>query len=116
MVVLVVVAVACFSAGVTAASRWLPDLEAGPVGTIAFFVVCGLSGASLGLIGIEVDQIVRALKEGGRDGLATFVVTNGLESILRDAGTLAALALIAYLLAPIADAPETSSLTPDHQR
>ena len=100
MVVLVVVAAVCFTAGVFAATRWLPELDEGPVGAIAFFVVCGLSGAAAGLIGINVDSVVRALEREGGANLETFIVTNGLVSILRDSGTIAGLALIAYLLAP----------------
>jgi len=116
MVILIVVAVVCFVAGVTAASQWLPDLADGSVGAIAFFVVCGLSGAALGLIGVNVDSMVRELKEGGRGGFETLIVTDGLVSILRDAGTIAGLALIAYLLAPGPNRPETASPTADSPR
>ncbi|HWX44741.1 MAG TPA: hypothetical protein VNY52_05410 [Solirubrobacteraceae bacterium] len=100
MVVLIVVAVVCFGAGVAAASQWLPDLEESSVGTIAFFVVCGLSGAALGLLGVNIDSMVRGLESSGRGELGTLIVTNGLVSILSDSGTVAGLALIAYLLAP----------------
>jgi hypothetical protein len=100
MIVLIVVAVVCFVAGVTATSHWLPDLADGRVGAIAFFVVCGLSGAALGLIGIDIDSMVRSLEVGGRDGFESLIVANGLVSILRDGGTVAGLALVAYLLAP----------------
>jgi hypothetical protein len=111
MAVLIVVAVACFSAGVIAAARWLPALQDGPVGAIAFFVICGLAGAALALIGINIDQIARQLSEhdrfsGGR--LDEFVVSAGLVNILRDAGSIAAFALIAYVLAPKAP-PESRS-------
>lgn len=100
MVVLIVVAAVCFIAGVAAASQWLPDLAEGPVGTASFFVVCGLSGAALGLLGVNIDSMVRGLESSGRGELGTLIVTNGLVSILRDSGTVAGLALIAYLLAP----------------
>jgi hypothetical protein len=101
MVVLIVVAVVCFIAGIFAVTRWLPDLAEGPVGATAYFVVCGLSAAAVGLVGIDVDQIVRQLarSEGGED-ITTLVVAGGLTSILRDAATVAGLALIGYLLAP----------------
>ena len=81
---------------------------AGPVGSIAFFVVCGLSGAALSLIGINIDSIVRQLERGGGGDLTTFILTNGLASIFRDAGTIAALSLVAYLLAPKAPEPPKS--------
>jgi hypothetical protein len=109
MVVLVVVAVACFLAGSVGLSRWLPELAEGPTGTMVFFVVCGLGGAVLALIGIDVDGIVRGLGEHHTtQGLKIFVVTDGLVAILRDAGTVAALALIAYLIAPKERTPESS--------
>jgi hypothetical protein len=99
MVVLIVVAVACFLAG--AASRWPPPLADGPVGSIAFFVVCGLAGAALVLIGIDTDSMVRGLERESFGGLGNaWVVGNYLLVVLRDAGTLAGLALIAYLLSP----------------
>jgi hypothetical protein len=101
MTVLIIVAVVCFVAGTYASSRWLPELAPGPVGTIAFFVVCGLSGAALGLVGINIDQLVRGLEESEGSGrLRALIVSNGLTDILRDAGTIAGLALIGYLLAP----------------
>lgn len=52
MVLPIVIAVACFAAGVVASSRWLPDLEEGTLGTIAFFGVCGLCGAVVAIVGI----------------------------------------------------------------
>jgi hypothetical protein len=103
MVVLIVVAVSCFAAGSYAAARWLPALADGTVGAIAFFVVCGLAGVAVALIGVNVDSIVRQLEETGlrRSGeFEVLVVSSGLVSILRDSGTVAALALVAYLLAP----------------
>jgi hypothetical protein len=111
MVVLIVVAVACFSAGVYASARWLPPLAEGTVGTISFFAVCSLCGAALGLIGINIDSVARQL--GERDSeLETLIVTGGLLGILRDSGTVAALALIAYLLAPKARSVESSRAAP----
>jgi len=101
VVILVVVAVVSFTAGAVAAARWLPELAEGPVGSFVFFVVCGLLGASVALISISIDTTIRNLEERGSPGdIRVFIVSNGLTVILRDAGTLAALALIAYLLAP----------------
>jgi len=103
MAVLIVVAVVCFSAGSYAAARWLPALADGPVGTIAFLVVCGLGGVAVALIGINADSIARQLEQTGLRSGAEFevlIVSTGLVSILRDSGTVAALALVAYLLAP----------------
>src|SRR5689334_18365810 len=100
MTVLLLVALICFVIGVYAASRWLPPLGAGPVGAIAYFVVVGLSGAAFGLVGINVDQTVRGLERSDSGALEDLVVANGLANIMRDAGSVVALALIAYLLAP----------------
>jgi hypothetical protein len=102
MVVLIVVAVVCFIAGVGASSRWLPELADGPVGGIAYFIVCGLAGAALSALGLNIDATVRSLEGTGSnlDGIETTILADSLISIMRDCGTIAGLALIAYLLAP----------------
>lgn len=98
MLVPIIIAVACFAAGVIPASRWLPDLAEGPFGTIAFFVVCGLCGAVLAIVGIYVYLIVRDFE---RTAFETMTITADLlAAMLRDAGTVSGLALTAYLLAP----------------
>jgi hypothetical protein len=61
-------------------------------------VICGLCGAALGLVGINIDSIVRESQHSGGE-LDTLFVANGLVAILRDSGSVAGLALIAYLLA-----------------
>jgi len=99
MLVLVIIAIACFLAGAMAASRWLPDLAAGPVGTMAFFVICGLCGAVVGLFGLNIDAMIKQA-EGIGHGQEQLAVAVGLLDILRDCGPLAAFALIAFLLAP----------------
>ena len=102
MVVLIIVAVVCFSAGAVASARWLPALAEGPVGTIAFFVVCGLSGAALATVGIHFDGLARELERTGLDSstLETSIVADRLIGAFFDGGALGALALIAYLIAP----------------
>jgi len=108
MVVLAIVAVACFIAGMWAATTWLPPLADGPVGTLVYFVVCGLSGAVLASVGIHVWQIVHRIEitpehlHGILAGLSARaeIVANVLTGLLWESGSLAALALIAYLLAP----------------
>lgn len=106
MVVLIVVAVVCFLAGVIASSWWLPDLAEGPVGAIAFFVVCGLSGGALGLVGIHLDSMVRELEHPLLPSrFDAEIVGNSLTEILWEAGSVAGLALIAYLLAPKPEQP-----------
>ncbi len=99
MLVPIITAVVCFAAGVVAAARWLPDLEAGTLGAIAFFVVCGLCGAVVGIVGVFIYLIVRNIEQSGR-----FEIVNPIAGLfaamLCDSATVAGLALIAYLLAP----------------
>lgn len=90
MLVFAIVAVACFIGGMWAATTWMPALAEGPVGTLAYFVVCGLAGAVVAVLGIHVWQIghIAKIKEGPK-----YLHEEGI-------GTLAGVALIAYLLAP----------------
>ncbi|HEV3048423.1 MAG TPA: hypothetical protein VGY13_13805 [Solirubrobacteraceae bacterium] len=92
-------------AGSWAASRWLPDLAAGPVGGLAFFLVCGLAGAALGLIGMHVYLMVREAesKEAFFSGAS---IASELASMAFDAGSVAGLAAIVYLLAPAPEEPD----------
>ncbi len=107
MFILAVVFVACLGAGVGISSRWLPDLAVGPVGGLAFFVVCGLLGAAFGLVGLHIYSIVNQLNHFG--GLGVFrsekaeLLASGLESMLWEAGSLFGLAIAVYLLAPPAE-------------
>jgi hypothetical protein len=103
MVVLVIIAVVCFSGGVWAATTWLPPLEEGTVGTLVYFVVCGLAGAVLLLFGVHIWQTVTALERDQIVGSA-HVLADELVETLWDTGILAALALITYLIAPKAKA------------
>jgi hypothetical protein len=101
MLVPVLIFVVALSAGVMATARWLPDLAAGPVGGLAFFVVCGLIGAALGLLGLHIYSIVEELEhfpEGSPDqGL---IVAAGIRTMISEVGGLVAFASIVYLLAP----------------
>lgn len=100
MLVPIIMAVVCFAAGVVAAARWLPDLEGSTLGAIAFFVVCGLCGAVVAIAGAYIYLIVRDIEQSGR-----FEIVNPMAGLfaamLRDGGTVAGIALIAYLLAPM---------------
>jgi|SRR5271155_4975266 len=107
MVIPAVIFLACMGAGVVAASRWLPDLAEGPVGGLAFFVVCGLLSAALGLVGLHIYSIVNELNHfGGFAGLRNEkaeLLASGLEDMLWEAGSLFGLAIAVYLLAPPAE-------------
>jgi hypothetical protein len=91
------------SVGAVSGARWLPDLAVGLVGGLAFFAVCGLLGAAVGLVGIHIYGIVEELDRiggslGGVDRGG--IVAQGLRNILFEAGSLFAFASIIYLLAP----------------
>jgi hypothetical protein len=95
----VLIFAAAFSIGIVASSRWIPDLAAGPVGGLAFFVVCGLIGAATGVLAMHIYMIVEELEQlGGHEQRG--IVANGIRNIMFDVGSLTALASIVYLLAP----------------
>jgi hypothetical protein len=114
MLVPALVFLACFGGGIFAATRWLPELAHGPVGTIAFFAVCGLLGAGLGVVGLHTYLMVRELETLGGPGAFDSkgsLLASGLLQIMLDGGTVFGLATIAYLLAPPGDEdtePESS--------
>jgi hypothetical protein len=105
---------ACFGGGIFAATRWLPELARGPVGGIAFFAICGLLAAGLGIVGLHIYLLAREIEAfGDASGLTNrgSLLASGLLSIMLDAGTIFGLATIAYLLAPHSPEevePETS--------
>lgn len=106
MVVPVLIFVACFGAGVAAAARYLPELDRGPVGAIAFFVVCGLIGGALSLVGLELYALARELEL--RHGDLAFggegeIVAAIIREVVFESGSIVALAAIVYLLAPDAE-------------
>jgi hypothetical protein len=102
VVVPALVFLVCFCGGVWASTQWLPGLARGPVGDIAFFAICGLIGAGLGVVGLHIYLTARELKESNGPGLGgnSGVLADGLLEILLNGGTVLGLATIAYLLAP----------------
>jgi hypothetical protein len=108
MLVLVIVTVACFTAGMWAATTWLPPLAEGPVGTLVYFAVCGLAGAVLAIFGVRVWDIVHELGESGQVLGSPRIVADDLVSVFWECGSLAALTLVAYLLAPKAIPTESN--------
>jgi predicted phage tail protein len=107
----IVIFVVCVSAGVFASSRWLPDLASGTIGGLAFFVVCGLLGASLGVVGVQIYSIVRQAEVFERVG-GSALVADGLSALLWQAGVLLGLAAVVYLLAPRERTPEEGAAGP----
>jgi hypothetical protein len=105
MLVPALVFLACFGGGIFAATRWLPELAPGPVGGIAFFAICGLLGAGLGVVGLHTYIIVQELETigGTRFDTEGSLLAGGLLTMMLDGGTLFGLATIAYLLAPHSD-------------
>ncbi|MBA3806982.1 MAG: hypothetical protein H0X28_01105 [Solirubrobacterales bacterium] len=105
MAVPVIIFIVCFCAGAVTSGQILPDLAAGSVGGLAFFIVCGLLGAALGLVGLHTYLILDALKQsvGSIPGVGDFkatTVAHGLDEILLEAGVLVGLAAGVYLLSP----------------
>lgn len=95
MAVPIVIFAACLVAGAFAGSQWLPSLAAGPVGGVAFFAVCGLLGAGLGVVGLHIYVIVEANGDFGK-----IVAATQLSDMLFQAGAILGLGMAIYLLAP----------------
>lgn len=106
MVLLVIVIVACFVAGVWAATRWLPPLADGVIGTIVFFIVCGVAGAVVAVAGIHVWQLVYDLTRREYGLGAPDFVADSVSDLLGQVGLLATLGAIAYLVAPKPERPD----------
>lgn len=110
MLVPVLVFLVCFGAGIVISARWLPELGAGPVGGVAFFATCGLLAAALGVAGLHGYLTVNEIRHSVGPGVSKAeVLAGGLQSILFDSGTIAALAGILYLLAP---GPDEAAFAP----
>jgi hypothetical protein len=110
-----VIFVLCLCAGAVAGARWLPSLDAGPIGGLAFFTVCGLLGLSLALLGEHIYVIVREVETlGAGQGAVSKgeVVGAGLKNIAVDGGTLLGITAAVYLLAPRLDRTHTASEDP----
>lgn len=107
--------VVCLCGGAAASGQWLPDLAAGRVGGLAFFVVCGLLGAALALVAehiyLIVTEVERLVAIPGAPGKAE-VVGSGLRDILEQAGPLVGLAFAVYLLAPPPAEPDEPASDP----
>jgi hypothetical protein len=98
--------VLCLAAGAILASQWLPGLDAGAVGGLAFFTVCGLLGLALALLGEHIYLIVHEVEHltAGPGGLSKGeVIGSGLRNIALDEGTVLGIAAAVYLLAPRLD-------------
>lgn len=112
MLVPVLIFLACFGGGVFAATRWLPNLAEGAAGGMAYFVVCGLLGAALGLIALRLYVMVEDLDGGGLDSFSgsagRSVLAGGLAEILFECGALLGVAAIVYLMAPARTAERDS--------
>jgi hypothetical protein len=115
MLIPVLILAAGMSAGAVAGARWLPDLAPGSVGGLAFFVVCGLIGAAVGLVGLHIYEIVEELNRLTQGEIGRgYVVAGGLQSIAFEVGSLLAFASAVYLLAPASEQgvePEAEPVT-----
>jgi hypothetical protein len=110
----VLIFVVALIGGVVASSRWLPDLAAGQVGGLAFFVVCGLVGAGIGLFGVHIYSIVEELKRFPGVGYPKgMLLAAAIRPMVFEVGSLLGLASIVYLLAPrAAEMDEDAELEP----
>jgi len=98
------IVIVVFGASAVASARWLPRLAAGPVGHLAFAVVCGLIAATMALIGAEIYLTMRAIGNataiGGLGAHKADLFASGVVDTLRGAGPLVGLAAAVYLLGP----------------
>jgi hypothetical protein len=94
--------VLCLCGGAIGGSRWLPDLDVGPVGGLAFFVVCGLLGLALAVFGEHIYLLVTGLERSGPQVLVTHseLTSEVLRDIAFEDGMVLGLAFAVYLLAP----------------
>lgn len=103
MFIPVLIFLGAMSVGVLASARWLPDLGYGQVAGLAFFLVCGMLGAALGLVGVHVYEVVEELKQvhglPNNFDKGQFVAAALREAVF-EAGSLVGLASVVYLLAP----------------
>ena len=91
----------CLSVGVVTGARWLPDLAAGQVGGLAFFLVCGMLGTALGLLGVHIYLIVEELDHiSGSVAIHREIVGEGIRDTVFEVGSLLGFAAVIYLLAP----------------
>jgi hypothetical protein len=93
----IVIFVACFVAGAIAGTQWLPSLAAGPVGGAAFFAVCGLLGAGLGVVGLHLYSIIESPLDSH---FGKVIVAGQLSDMLFQAGAVLGLGMAIYLLVP----------------
>jgi hypothetical protein len=109
--------IACFGAGITASARWLPEGGQGPIGGVAFFLVCGLLAGALSIAGLDVYLTIKQIYElgepftggGGKDLGSALILAEGLRNMLIESGTLVGFAGIVYLLSPlVGDEPITT--------
>jgi hypothetical protein len=98
-----VIFVLCLAGGAVLSSQLLPDLDAGQVGGLAFFTVCGLLGLALALLGEHIYLIAKELEHVSPGSVALSkgeVLGSGLRNIALDEGTVVGIAAAVYLLAP----------------
>jgi hypothetical protein len=90
-------------------SRWVPDLAAGQVGGLAFFVVCGLIGVAFGLLSVHIYLITEEVKHLPSAGSLSQAeaIAGGIRNVCFEVGSLVGFASVVYLLAP--RAPEMDS-------
>jgi hypothetical protein len=102
----IVISVVCFGGAFGASIRWLPPLADNPVGTFAGFAVAALFGVAGAVIGLELYEMVRDLRDltGTGDSIPgstkSQIVSDHIRAAGYEGGVVAGLACIVYLLAP----------------
>jgi len=107
-----VIFVGCLVVGVLAATRWVPELPAGTIGGIVFFVVCGMAGAAVAVVGVNVFLMV----ESGRfiPGGSPTVIAGYLSEMSWEVGLLLGVATLLYLVA-LRIGPQLDELASDRR-
>jgi hypothetical protein len=104
----ILVFLTCVTTGVVTAARRLPDLGEGTVAGLSFLVVCCLLGAALGIVGLRIYGIANGLSDSN-GFFKSEIVTQGLSSMLWEAGSILGIATVVYLLAPSAEPASRST-------
>jgi hypothetical protein len=85
----------CLIAGVFAATSLVPDLPGGVVAGIVYFVVCGMVGVAVALVGLDIFQMVEGPSFTGR----SFVVAGELSDMGWQVSLVLGVAALLYIAA-----------------
>jgi hypothetical protein len=98
--------------GAVVAARCLPELPAGPVAGMAFFLVCGLFGCAVALIGLHAYLVVEEINHLPPELQKGETLASGLRNVVFEVGSLMGFAAVVFLLAARRD-PSTQETLPE---